>query len=176
MGLLSSILSIGYRQTVCIQELRARMVGNTMKTKSRRGKARMGRTAERISEPVRQCRSWLWLGDVVHVVAEVGFGDAAVIDHDLGGRDGYFDAAYALFPSLHQHPDALLPGGSLNDHWHLGCGMAMVLDGRCHHVVLLRLAEERPWIHRQHAEVRQAAITVYPVVEEPLQVTLGAAL
>src|SRR5271157_5446351 len=112
----------------------------------------------------------------VHVIAHVCFRNAAIIDYGLVWSDRHLNAAYTFFTRLHQHPDNLLAGRSLNDHRYFRSGMTAVLDGCGDQVALLLLAKQRPRICRLDVKLRQAAIAVYPVVEEPFEIALRVCL
>src|SRR5271167_851419 len=112
----------------------------------------------------------------VENVARVGFGNAAIIDDDLVRGDRHFNATNTFFSCLHQYADALLAGWSLDHDGNFCSSTTAVLDGCSHQVILFFLAKQWPRIHRLHMKIRKPAITVYPVVEEPLQIALRAGL
>src|SRR5208282_4326794 len=109
-------------------------------------------------------------GDIELIIRQVAFRDTAVVDDNLAWRTEQLDSRGSRGFRAHLDPFRDLAAFKSNSERNFCPRIAKVFQRDGNHLYsLFRL----PWMHRLHVEVRQAAILVHPVVEEPAQVALG---
>src|SRR5581483_10450745 len=109
-------------------------------------------------------------GDGVGVVGEAGFGDAAVVDDDLGGLDGGVDAGAGFFAGFYEDAGGAFAAGDDDGDGDFGGGGAGVLDGDGGEELS---AENLTGVGADDFEIGEAAVAVDPVIEKPLEILFG---
>ncbi len=106
----------------------------------------------------------LWRGNLKRIVRQIAFRNAAIVDYDLAGRALQFNSRRGCAFGTHFNSIGDLAVFRHNGEWNLRARIAEVFQSYGDELyILIRL----PWMRRLHAEIRQAAILIHPIVEEP---------
>src|SRR5260370_22379482 len=105
-----------------------------------------------------------------HIIRQVDFRNTAIVDHDPACSPWQFNARCSCGFCAHLNPFCDLAAFKKYGERDFRSRIAQVFQ---RHGDKLHTFFRLPWMYRLHMKIRQAAILIHPVVEEPAQVALG---